>query len=307
MKVSIIVPTYNAELFLKETIASVLAQTYQNFELLIIDDGSTDNSKALVDSFADERIQYFYQENHGGPSKARNYGLSVAKGKYIFIFDSDDLMRVDKIELSVAALEAHKTADILFTKFSMVDEKNRIVRDDYLKDYLTLSQLIGSDLLDEKTYFIESARLHEAVIKTNFIGTSSVALRASSIGKLDIFDEELKNADDRLFWIAFTKSHNGILVNKVLHDYRSVNNGITARSMLSKGPNKIVALEKAKRVCSEKMIRYLDSEISEHYLGMSRECKNQKAKELQRHYSLKSMSYRMNYKAFKLYVSSFTY
>lgn len=307
MKVSVIMPTYNAELFLKETIASILAQTYQNFELIIIDDGSTDNSKAVIDSFGDPRIKYLYQENHGGPSKARNYGLREATGKYIFIFDSDDLMRPDKIELSVAALEEHQDADILFTKFSMIDEKNNVLREDYLKEYIALSNLVGAEGLDDKNYFIESERLHEAVIKVNFIGTSSVALRASAITRVDVFDEELKNADDRLFWISFTKAHNGVLINKILHDYRVVNSGITARSILSKGPNKIVALEKAKKMCHKNMVRYLDAEISERYLNMSRECKNQKIKNLQRLYSLKSMFYKLNYKAFKLYISSFTY
>ncbi len=87
--VYIIVPKFNRAHTLPRAIASVLAQTYQNWELIIVDDGSTDNTKELVASLHDSRIAYLYKEN-GGPCKARNYGIRQAKGKWILYLDSDD-------------------------------------------------------------------------------------------------------------------------------------------------------------------------------------------------------------------------
>ena len=304
-KVSVVIPAYNCGRLIGQTISSILAQTYSNFELLIIDDGSTDNTRAVIQSFNDERVKYFYQENHGGPSRARNKGIEESTGDYIFIFDSDDLMRNEKIELSVKAMEENPDADILFTRFSLVDEENKILREDYLKEYLTLSNLINTQHIDDNAYYIKANELLPAVVKSNFIGTSSVMLRSSALAESDRFDESLKNADDRLFWIRFSAKHSGIFLNAVLHDYRVVNSGITGQGMLKKGPNKISALEKAKLVCSGKeLIGLLDKEIANNYLAMSRESKNKKDKKSQRIYAIKSIHHCPNFKAIKLFISS---
>lgn len=304
-KASIIIPAYNCEKFIGATIASIISQTCQDFEILIVDDGSTDTTRSVVESFDDGRIRYFYQENHGGPSKARNVGLENAKGDYIFIFDSDDLMRKEKIELSIKVLEENKDVDILFTRFSLIDENGGVVREDYLHEYTTLSNLIKTQYPDDKAYFFKIDELLIAVVKTNFIGTSSVVLRRAALKNTDRFDEGLKNADDRLFWIQFISAHKGVLLNKVLHDYRVVKSGITSQGMLKKGPNKILALEKAKNYCADKyLIRQLDSEISNNYLAMSRESKNIRNFKMQYIYAKKSIRHKINYKAIKLLISS---
>lgn len=304
-KVSVIIPAYNCGRLIGQTISSILAQTYSNFELLIVDDGSTDNTKAVIQSFDDERIKYFYQDNHGGPSRARNKGIEESTGEYIFIFDSDDLMRIEKIELSVKAMEDNPGADILFTRFALVDEGNKILREDYLKEYLTLSNLIKTQNIDGNAYYIKANELLPAVVKSNFIGTSSVMLRSSVLAEPDKFDESLKNADDRLFWIRFSANHDGIFLNAILHDYRVVNSGITGQGMLKKGPNKISALEKAKLYCSDKdLIGLLDKEIANNYLAMARESKNKKDKKIQRLYAINSIHHCPSFKAIKLFISS---
>lgn len=88
---SVIIPTYNRATLINGAIDSVLAQKFTNFELIIVDDGSTDNTKEVVDTYTDERINYVYQEN-GERGKARNVGVRNAKGKYVFFLDSDDLI-----------------------------------------------------------------------------------------------------------------------------------------------------------------------------------------------------------------------
>ncbi len=95
--VSVIMPTYNRVDYLPLAIDSVLNQTYRNLELLIIDDGSTDATSALVNSYNDSRIYYSYQDNQG-QSVARKSGLNNARGAFICFLDSDDIMKPDKLE-----------------------------------------------------------------------------------------------------------------------------------------------------------------------------------------------------------------
>ena len=132
-----------------------------------------------------------------------------------------------------------------------------------------------------------------------------MVLRSAAVTKMDRFDESLKNADDRLFWIQFLSKHNGVFLNEILHDYRVVSSGITGQGMLKKGPYKISALEKAKSYCAKKeLIRLLDKEIASNYIAMSRESKKNRNSSLQRLYALKSINHRPSYKALKLLVSS---
>ena len=98
-KISIITPVYNGEKYLVETIQSVINQSYANFELIIVDDGSTDNSKHIAEDFAkkDERIHVITQINSGSAA-ARNHGIRVAKGRYIVLLDADDLWMPEFLE-----------------------------------------------------------------------------------------------------------------------------------------------------------------------------------------------------------------
>lgn len=102
--VSIIIPLYNTENYISEAINSALNQTYENIEILIIDDGSTDGSLKIVKKFQSDRIKIYLQKNKGGAA-ARNLGLQYTKGRYIQFLDSDDLLKSDKIELQMELLE----------------------------------------------------------------------------------------------------------------------------------------------------------------------------------------------------------
>ena len=109
---SIIIPVYNVELYLKECIDSLLNQTYKNIEILIVDDGSTDNSGKICDSYCrDPRVTVFHQSN-AGVSVARNFALDQANGEYVFFVDPDDFVEPDFISCSIASLE-EKNADLV--------------------------------------------------------------------------------------------------------------------------------------------------------------------------------------------------
>jgi glycosyltransferase involved in cell wall biosynthesis len=109
--VSVIIPTYNRAHLLAEAIHSVLGQTYADFEVLVVDDGSTDDTASVVASFADPRVRYLYQE-HAERSTARNRGMAAAKGQYIALLDDDDLYLPHKLASEVAFLEAHPEVDL---------------------------------------------------------------------------------------------------------------------------------------------------------------------------------------------------
>ena len=104
--VTVIVPTYNRKSSLKECIYSVLNQSYDNFELLIMDDGSTDGTAEIVKDFKDNRMVYEWNENSGGPANPRNRGVLKSKGEYVAFLDADDLWYQDKLLESVNALNS---------------------------------------------------------------------------------------------------------------------------------------------------------------------------------------------------------
>lgn len=146
MKVSIIIPIYNVKDYLKECIDSVLMQTFRNFEVLLIDDGSTDLSGELCDkiSLNDSRIRVFHKLN-GGPSSTRNYGIDRALGEYIIFLDSDDYW-IDKDTLSLLIEKAEsENLDVVRGEFVNVDAKGKqLFTPDLLEGNLNLKNQILS-------------------------------------------------------------------------------------------------------------------------------------------------------------------
>jgi glycosyltransferase involved in cell wall biosynthesis len=108
--VSVIMPAYNAEKFIAESIESVIAQSYNNWELLVVDDGSTDNSKRIIKDFCkkDERIKYFYQPN-SKPGRARNSALKRASGRYVAFLDADDVWLSEKLKVQLKEIDEKKS------------------------------------------------------------------------------------------------------------------------------------------------------------------------------------------------------
>ena len=112
-RVSVVVPTYNCARFLGRTIDSALRQTYRDFEIIVVDDGSTDGTQALIAAY-EESVRYVYQTNQGA-SAARNAALSRASGEFIAYLDADDLWRPDKVIRQVEFLDAHSTCGFVHT------------------------------------------------------------------------------------------------------------------------------------------------------------------------------------------------
>lgn len=122
--VSIIMPSYNTGAFIKETIDSVLAQTYSDWELLIIDDASTDETDKVVTEYQDERIHYIKNEKNAGAAVSRNRALREAKGKWIAFLDSDDLWKPEKLEKQIAFMKQNH-CHFSYTNYCEIDEKSQ--------------------------------------------------------------------------------------------------------------------------------------------------------------------------------------
>ncbi|MHB9156226.1 MAG: glycosyltransferase family 2 protein, partial [Endomicrobiales bacterium] len=129
-KVSVIIPAYNNGIYLPESIESVLKQTYQDFEILVIDDGSTDKTRETAERYAREyphRVRYAYQENRGAGA-ARNKGLTQAKGEYLAFLDADDRWLSTKLEKQVHLLDSRPDIGLVYTNLFFVDRENNVVR-----------------------------------------------------------------------------------------------------------------------------------------------------------------------------------
>lgn len=172
-KVSIITPAYNAEQFLVYTVESVLRQTYQNWELFILDDGSTDDTFSSAKALAacDSRIHAVKNEENMGVAATRNRGIEMAKGDYIAFLDSDDVWREDKLERQIALLQSTGAA-IAYNSYSFIDKENNVIGKPYIVPVTTSFQkmlsenviglstaIVERDLL--KRYRFNSAYYHE--------------------------------------------------------------------------------------------------------------------------------------------------
>ena len=137
MKVSVIVPVYNTETYLPACVDSVLHQSFADFEVILVDDGSTDGSPALCDRYAaaNDRIRVVHQKN-GGLSAARNAGLACAKGKYVFFLDSDDCIVSDALQ-KLYDLAEEKNAQTVFFEGFLIDEEGNKIYDRELSAYIS--------------------------------------------------------------------------------------------------------------------------------------------------------------------------
>lgn len=123
--ISVIIPVYNREKTIRKSIESVLNQTYKDLEIIIVDDGSNDNSKQIIENIQDDRIKYVYQEN-AGACVARNHGIDISNGKYIAFHDSDDIWLPEKLEKQYDALHRTK-ADVVICKMTNIGEYGTVI------------------------------------------------------------------------------------------------------------------------------------------------------------------------------------
>ena len=125
--ISVVIPCYNAEQTIQETISSVLAQTFTDFEILVINDGSTDGTVSVLKQIVDDRLKVFSVEN-SGPQRSRNRGIEKARGEYIALIDADDLWTSDKLASQLQALQNTPEAAVAYSWTDFIDENSNFLK-----------------------------------------------------------------------------------------------------------------------------------------------------------------------------------
>ena len=192
MRVSVIIPTYNRAKLLDRAIQSVLNQTYQDFELILVDDGSTDNTREVVSGFADDRIRYIrLNEGTGGCAAPRNLALGVAQGEYIAILDDDDFwVDEDKLRAQVDFLDAHTDYVLIGTNMAVVDRDGVEVshsclpeKDDEIRSQLLWKNcFLHSTVLFRKSTAVDSGG-YSCVKGTAYSDDYDMWLKLGTVGK----------------------------------------------------------------------------------------------------------------------------
>ncbi|TND09353.1 MAG: glycosyl transferase family protein [Bacteroidetes bacterium] len=200
--VSIVIPAYNAASYLAETIETVLRQTYPHWELIIVDDGSTDKTAEVTSGFLqDKRIRYEKQQN-AGVSAARNYGASFAKGEYLAFLDADDLWHTEYLGKKISFLEKNK-------QFGMVVGNIRVI-DPQSKPQFVFYMGISADAVKSTVEFRDQYSAHP----------SNIFCRRDDYLKTNGFTPELSNSADKMFYIDFARFSPIGSIDEILVFYR---------------------------------------------------------------------------------------
>lgn len=213
--VSIIIPCYNAEQFLAQTLHSVFAQSFQNFEIIIVNDGSTDNSENIIHNIQDSRIIYIKKSNTG-VSDSRNIGFQKSKGDYILFLDSDDILASDFIEKRVGLLSQHQNIGFCSSLVIRLDENRNKIAGKLLRG-------VASDILQEILSY-------DSEIVTS---PSNYLFRKSVLTKYSVsFRTDLSSSADRFFLVELSNyTKGGIIFSGGVLYYRvhasSMSNNLT--------------------------------------------------------------------------------
>lgn len=167
--ITVVMPNYNGHRFVEQAIDSVIAQTYSNFELIVVDDCSTDNSLQLIQKKAslDNRIKILALKKNAGVANARNVGIAAAKGKYIAFLDNDDLWVEDKLERQL--MLAEKGADIVYCSYDFIDENNKVIKKPFIVPRRTnYNKMLASNVIGCSTSFIKSELMKTHPFKNKF-------------------------------------------------------------------------------------------------------------------------------------------
>lgn len=183
-KVSVVIPTYNLSNMVEDTINSVLRQTESDLEVIVVDDGSTDNTRAVVEGIQDSRVKYFYKDN-AGPSSAYNYGFSKAKGRYVAFLDHDDLWPENYLQVMVSHLENNSEFGAVYSPITV-----------HFPD--------GSKIKSYRMPRGKSGWITSDLFKRSFIWNSATVIRRSVLENFR-FDESLRRGcEDRDYFLRLS-------------------------------------------------------------------------------------------------------
>lgn len=212
-RVTVFVPVFNAEKFLAETIESVLNQTFTDFELLAVDDGSTDRSIEILESFGDRRIRISRNDRNRGRSYTRNQGIELARCEYLSVLDSDDLCEPDRLERQVEFLDAHPDIVAVGSSATYIDESGNVA---YICKVPTSSE-----------------EIHQRIFQSNCFVHSSVTFRRQVLINIGGYNPELQQAEDYELFLRLSAHHRLANIEEPLIRYRVHPDQVSQRELSS--------------------------------------------------------------------------
>lgn len=206
--VSVITPTYNRAKFIGQAVQSVLNQTYGNFEHLIVDDGSTDNTGEVLKPFlSDERVRYFHQQNQG-QSVARNLGIRHARGELVCFIDSDDIWVAHKLTGQVRLMDEHPEVGIIHGDEIMIDEAGQEFSRKNMKRY--------------------SGNIADQLLVDNSVSINTAMVRRECLSFSGGFPQQYGVADDYALWLRLSARYRFLYVPEFFGYYRVMENQISS-------------------------------------------------------------------------------
>jgi glycosyltransferase involved in cell wall biosynthesis len=214
-KVSVVIPTYNRKDILVETIQSVLDQSFNDFEILVIDNGSTDGTEHVIKEIKDNRIHYHWMNPTGRPAFPRNVGIRMAQGEYVAFLDSDDLWLPEKLEKQVAFLENNPNLNWVYCKFEQLEHTT-------------------GKISEPTNWQYYQGKVAPKLIFKNFIASPTLLINKSVFDKVGGFDERLNlsTVEDWELWLRIASLYPVGFVPEVLVRYRIHQNNLTSESDL---------------------------------------------------------------------------
>ena len=272
-RISVILPIYNRGDYIAEAIESVIVQTFTDFEIIVIDDGSTDGTAGVIKSFSDSRIRYIYQSNCGR-SNARNQAFSVANGQYIAFLDSDDLYLPNKLELQVRYLDTHPSVGMVYTSAYCIDKNGSLLDDSYKA---TVSGWIYEDV----AFYVPVT-----------ITLPTVMVRYEVFDQVGGFDERMERFEDTDLWRRVSKEFIIEAIPEFTCKLRTHDNN----ALVAQNPRKL-----------ETAIYYYINKIFSEDRSISHKIRCQGASELYYYYAMALFSVSSIYYGVKLITKSICY
>lgn len=212
LQISVIIPVYNRERYIKQALDSVLAQTYANFEVIAIDDGSSDSSLAILNEYQrlhPDKIRVLVQKN-AGPSVARNNGIMAARGEYIAFLDSDDYWAANKLEKQLALFEKHSNVAFVYSGYSLIDE-------------------MGNVFEERRPEPDFQGNIHDKLwLEANIISGGTLLVQREKLMRIGLFDIDLRGAENLDLRLRLSAHGDVYFAEDLLYFYRIHRESLTA-------------------------------------------------------------------------------
>lgn len=227
--VSVIIPAYNSGSYVGEAIESVLNQTLDDFEIVVVDDGSTDNTSSTITRYS--KTRYFRQGNQG-PSAARNTGIAESQGKYIAFLDADDLLLENSLQLRFDFLEKHVDVDLVFSdllRCYAIDREPEL----HLKENNFIPKFADAIVSREGNEYVFGTAFTEMALRHHpFIKMPTVMVRRAAINRHKGFDDNLRIAEDVDLWLKIAESGRLGFIDAPLAVWNNFRSAMTANNIV---------------------------------------------------------------------------